>query len=80
MTVVTRVQDSSTTGLTGISMSFKSVPMLKTFCGLLMCLLASGHAVWWLERTRNEKQFNRNYLDGVDDGIWWSFVTMTTGK
>ena len=49
-------------------------------CTLAMSLLMSGHLVWWLmEKKRNKHMFPSNYLDGVDDGIWWSFVTMTTG-
>ena len=80
MTIVTRLHEGSNLGLTGVALEFRTVSMLKTFCGLLMSLLVSGHAVWWLEKRRNSKQFHESYLDGVDDGIWWSFVTMTTGK
>ena len=43
---------------------------------LTIGLLVSGHLIWIVERGSNEKQFPAGYLDGVDDGLWWSIVTM----
>ena len=45
---------------------------------LAMSLIVSGHLIWLVERNHNAGMFPRSYLDGVDDGIWWSLVTMTT--
>eukprot|EP00951_Prasinocladus_malaysianus_P016154 scaffold125416_cov50-Prasinocladus_malaysianus.AAC.2 len=53
--------------------------LIQALAILVMFLIISGHLVWCLERKKNKRQFNESYLDGVDDGVWWSFVTMTTG-
>jgi hypothetical protein len=53
--------------------------MVQALGILVVFLIISGHLVWFFERKRNRLQFPDSYLDGVDNGIWWSFVTMTTG-
>lgn len=53
-----------------------SIEVLVIFSLLTICVLVSGHLVWLLERHSNPVQFPTNYLDGVDDGMWWSVVTM----
>eukprot|EP00873_Tetraselmis_striata_P004278 jgi/Tetstr1/424542/TSEL_015069.t1 len=45
---------------------------------LAISLIISGHLIWLIERHENPHMFPPAYLDGVDDGIWWSLVTMTT--
>lgn len=45
--------------------------------GLLGVLMVVGALIWLLER-RHETHFNRRFLPGVGDGIWWAAVTMTT--
>ena len=60
--------------------SFFRPAMLTALSALTILLIASGHLVWWLEKKTNSKNFPDSYLDGVDDGIWWSIVTMTTGQ
>ena len=37
-----------------------------------------AHLIWYLERSGNSGEFPQNYMDGIDDAIWWSFVTVTT--
>jgi len=37
-----------------------------------------AHLIWAFERRGNPAEFPPNYMDGIDDGIWWSFVTVTT--
>jgi polar amino acid transport system substrate-binding protein len=44
--------------------------------GLL--LLGSGALMWLLERKKNTKDFRRQIIPGIGDGIWWSAQTMTT--
>lgn len=44
---------------------------------LAITLIASGHLIWYIERHHNT-MFPKGYLDGVDDGIWWSLTTVTT--
>lgn len=53
-----------------------STTVLNLFSVLSMALLISGHLIWFLERNANPQQFPSSYLDGVDDGLWWSVVTM----
>lgn len=47
-------------------------------CLLVLAIFVSGHIVWLVERHTNTKMFPMAYLDGVDDGMWWSVTTMTT--
>jgi polar amino acid transport system substrate-binding protein len=56
--------------LTPLNMSIMSL--------LAISLIISGHLIWLTERHENPHMFPPAYLDGVDDGIWWSLVTMTT--
>ena len=51
---------------------------LSVICFLVMALFASGHLMWYLERERNPQMFPREYSRGVENGLWWSAVTMTT--
>ncbi|XP_068689584.1 protein sidekick-1-like isoform X2 [Montipora foliosa] len=39
---------------------------------------AAGVIIWILERTGNAKDFHPSFIRGTWDGIWWSFVSMTT--
>ena len=79
MTMMMRM-DRDDTWATDTLNAFGQPGMLLVISALTMSLLMSGHLVWWLERKRNKRMFPSSYLDGVDDGIWWSFVTMTTGN
>ena len=45
---------------------------------LLAVLLVVGALIWFLERRRQDTQFNPRLLPGIGDGIWWAAVTMTT--
>jgi hypothetical protein len=47
-------------------------------CFLILAIYLSGHVVWLVERRTNSTMFPTAYLDGVDDGLWWSVTTMTT--
>ena len=51
---------------------------LVNLAGLLaIVIILAGHAIWLLERKRNE-QFPRAYVAGLWEGIWWAAVTVTT--
>merc|ERR1711962_1046511 len=41
-------------------------------------VMISGFLCWLLERKRNETQFPRGFMLGWFEGIWWSFISMTT--
>lgn len=55
-----------------------SAQFLKILGLLLLLLLATGAAVWLLERRRNPDQFGGRGMRGIGAGLWWSAVTMTT--
>lgn len=52
---------------------------IQVLCAVFLSLLLSGHLVWYFERRANSIQFPMDYGTGVDHGLWWSVVTMTTG-
>lgn len=79
-----------TSGL-GIAVSTRTEGWFKQFLGnlfsaqflrilglLLLLLLATGVAVWLVERRRNPDQFGGRGIRGIGAGLWWSAVTMTT--
>jgi len=45
---------------------------------MAFAVIAAAHIVWYLEREENSEQFPRNYMDGIDDAIWWACTTVTT--
>jgi len=53
----------------------KMYPLL--IIGALMVMI-SGFFCWLMERKRNESQFPRGFMLGWFEGIWWSFISMTT--
>jgi hypothetical protein len=77
MTMMSRYSVEDT--MTALVASFWTPSILQAVCILTVFLIISGHLVWFVERKKNRAQFQSSYLDGVDNGIWWSFVTMTTG-
>ena len=51
---------------------------LAVLCLIIFAIFVSSHLIWLTERKNNTEEFREGYLDGVDDGLWWSLVTMTT--
>ena len=45
---------------------------------MTLAIIFAAHLVWYMEREENPQQFPPMYLDGIDDAIWWSCVTVTT--
>ena len=41
-------------------------------------LVAAGHLIWLAEHSGNPEQFPKGYLNGIDDGVWWAAVTVTS--
>lgn len=39
-------------------------------------VLACAHLIWWFERKENN--FERRWLPGIIQGVWWAVVTMST--
>ncbi|XP_066911499.1 uncharacterized protein [Clytia hemisphaerica] len=55
--------------------------MLRTWPLLLMALsmaMAAGCIIWLLDTWTNKRQFPRTLPYGPFEGLWWSFVSMTT--
>ena len=40
-------------------------------------LIIAGHAIWLVERRRNP-DFPKGYVHGVEAGLWWAVVTLST--
>jgi len=57
---------------------FINAETLNAFCFLVLSIFVSGHVIWFLEHNHNPDHFPQNYLDGIDDAVWWSAVTVTT--
>jgi ABC-type amino acid transport substrate-binding protein len=57
---------------------FFTYQMLATIAGLLALLFVVGSLIWLLERRGGQSQFDRRPLRGIQDGVWWAAVTMTT--
>jgi polar amino acid transport system substrate-binding protein len=51
---------------------------LKAIGLLLLLSLIAGIIVWRLERRKNREMFGDGTAGGIDQGIWWAMVTMTT--
>ena len=45
---------------------------------VVLAVVVAAHVVWLAERHENPEQFPTEYLDGIDDAIWWSATTVTT--
>lgn len=58
--------------------SFFSPSSINILCMTVLCVVAAGHAIWIAERKSNADEFPDQYIDGIDDGIWWAAVTVTT--
>ena len=58
---------------------FKSI--LRLYPLIIICLLlavVSGFIAWIIETWSNKLEFPRPFMIGWFEGVWWSFVSMTT--
>lgn len=55
-----------------------SPDFFKVILVLLGVLISFGSLLWFFERHRNPQHFRSRWREGVEDGLWWSAVTMTT--
>lgn len=53
---------------------------LVIFLVLFLLIVISGHLIWLAERSNKKwtTRFNRNYIPGVLDGMYWALVTAST--
>ena len=68
-------------GSSGLGRTFSvlfSAPVLGLLAILLLLMVVMAHVIWLIEGHRGDSDFPRTYGKGINDGIWWSAVTMTT--
>ena len=65
---------------TNIVRAFLSRRVLFLLLGAFVILVLIGHGMWLAERKLHgeDGDFNRRYVEGIWDGLWWSTVTATT--
>ncbi|XP_031568964.1 uncharacterized protein LOC116303543 [Actinia tenebrosa] len=44
----------------------------------ILLVIIAGICIWALEFHANQGEFPKEFLSGASNGIWWSFVSMTT--
>ena len=52
--------------------------MVLIFSAVALVLFVLGHVIWLVERGNNVTDFSKPYHQGINDGLWWGAVTMTT--
>ena len=57
--------------------ALSSVFFINFLCFLFVMIVIVAHLVWLFERGYND-DFPAYYLDGIDDAVWWTVVTITT--
>ena len=62
----------------GVITAVLSTQVLNIVCLCIVAVVFFAHLVWIFERKENPEQFPPDYLDGIDDAIWWSCTTVTT--
>jgi polar amino acid transport system substrate-binding protein len=58
--------------------SLLSHTILQFVAGLFLFMILIGSLMWLLERKSNPGHFGSGKIDGINSGIWWSAVTLTT--
>ena len=48
-------------------------------CFLFILIVIFAHGFWLCERGANADNFPRRWTEGIDDALWFSVVTITTG-
>ena len=71
---VTRVRHNIVEGETINS----AIVVIHVTLALTLDFLISGFVIWMLEKRTNEKQYSRNFFQGMCDGFWWSWITMSS--
>ena len=75
--LTTYAPDSPLRSLISVVSVFLS-PIIVQLMGLLILfVLIAAHAVWLVER-RHNPDFDKGYLRGIWDGLWWAAVTAST--
>ena len=75
-TMCVAVENHYESGFVTIVKNLFSLSFLKTIGLLLLINFSIGTLIWLAER-KNNTAFSEN-MNGIIDGFWWSWVTMTT--
>lgn len=75
-TMCVAVENHYESGFVTIVKNLFSVSFLKTIGLLLLINFTIGTLIWMAERKENPSFSNK--INGIIDGFWWSWVTMTT--
>ncbi|XP_078344306.1 uncharacterized protein LOC144629929 [Oculina patagonica] len=68
-------EDSNLSSMRLLSSVFQCWPvMLINLCIVFL----SGIIIWFLDSSKNPEEFPKSFMRGTLEGIWWTFVTMTT--
>ena len=57
--------------------AFSQAFFINFACFTFLLVIIFAHIVYFVERKTNP-QFPKHYLDGIDDAMWWSIVSVTT--
>ncbi|MFM7069612.1 MAG: transporter substrate-binding domain-containing protein [Actinomycetes bacterium] len=52
--------------------------VLAVLMFVIFLVVVTGHIIWLVERRRNPDEFPRGYVHGVEAGMWWAIVTLST--
>lgn len=68
------------TSLLALVLSFFTKTKLLVIAGFCLLIVIAGHIIWFIERhaPKDEKAFQRRYLPGVFEGMYWAVVTAST--
>jgi polar amino acid transport system substrate-binding protein len=51
--------------------------LLTVLLFIVVLIVVMGHIMWLVERRKND-DFPHSYVKGVEAGVWWAIVTLTT--
>ena len=51
--------------------------LLSVLLFIVVLIVVMGHVMWLVERRKND-DFPHSYVKGVEAGMWWAIVTLTT--
>jgi polar amino acid transport system substrate-binding protein len=58
--------------------AFLTLDVLKVLGILLVAIIVNAHILWFSEKKKNPESFPENYVDGIQNALWWSVSTIIT--
>ncbi|MCA9216000.1 MAG: transporter substrate-binding domain-containing protein [Planctomycetales bacterium] len=65
-------------GWSGIVDAVLSATFVRIVAGLILAMFISAVGIYLFERQANRGQFDKGWVKGIADGMWWAAVTLTT--